>query len=267
MAKDKKKKTRKVREKKNLSIANYGDTVVIRNQSLIGGGILGGLMVAFCIAIFFVLRDAWDVAIFWIVYPFIFLSTVYSFVNTLFGKIVLDSPHTLMTVYSPFKAEYKFSEINYVDQKSSKKQDGYITHTVTVYIGDGRRCVNIETLSKAQADELTSLLRGMLDNGAMEYPEGNEEPFSFEDEKDEKKSDGLAERLADACASLIVKLFKKKEKSKDDDEPMEFITKDKGNNKSDSKSSPRINTEEDDDEITFVPLMDKVDHSNNANND
>ena len=97
MAKNKNKKSRKVREKKNLSIANYGDTVVIRNRSLIGGGILGTLTVAFCIAMLFVLRDAWDVAIFWIVYPFILLSSIYSLINTLFGRIVLDSPNMLMT--------------------------------------------------------------------------------------------------------------------------------------------------------------------------
>lgn len=266
MAKNKNKKSRKVREKKNLSIANYGDTVVIRNRSLIGGGILGTLTVAFCIAMLFVLRDAWDVAIFWIVYPFILLSSIYSLINTLFGRIVLDSPNMLMTVYMPFKAVYKFSDINYIDLKSSKKQEGYITHTVTVYIGDGKRCVNVDTLSAEQAEELTSLFRGMLDNAAMEYPEGNEEPFNFDDDKKDKKSEGFADKLADVCASFILsvgKLFKKKEKKTEEDEPVEFITK--GETLKNSGSDARIHTANED-EVEFVPLMEKVEH-NNAEND
>lgn len=268
MANDKKKKARKVRERANLSIANHGDTVIIRNRFLVGGGILGGLMLAFSIAIFFVLRGAWDTVIFWIVYPFLFLSTLYSFLNTLFGKIVLDSPRTTMTVYSPFKVVHKFSDINYVDMKSSKKQEGFITHTVTVYIGDGRRCVNIDTLSRKQADELVSLLRGMLDNAALIYQEGNEEPFHFDDGEDEK-AEGIGAKIAKTWASLVA-FFKElagkeEKKSTDEDEPMEFITKGELTQGADTK--PVAYGEDEEPEVYFEPLMDKVQHNKDNTND
>lgn len=182
-------KKNKVRERKNLLIANMGDVVVIKNRAIVGNAILGAVIMAFCIGIFFMLKAAWDQPIFWIIFLFIFLSTVYSFANNICGRIVLRSKTLMMTVYNPFKKEYKFSDINYVDMKSSKPQDGYITHSVIIYIGTGKKSIKIDTFSRAQADELLSLIRGMLDNAAMEYPEGNEEPFEFAE--DEKKSSGI----------------------------------------------------------------------------
>jgi len=197
-------KKNKVRERKNLLIANMGDVVVIKNRAIVGNAILGAVIMAFCIGIFFMLKAAWDQPVFWIIFLFIFLSTVYSFANNICGRIVLRSKTLMMTVYNPFKKEYKFSDINYVDMKSSKPQDGYITHSVIIYIGTGKKSIKIDTFSHAQADELLSLIRGMLDNAAMEYPEGNEEPFEFAE--DEKKSSGI-----------FAALFKKRAEEKTED--------------------------------------------------
>ena len=209
------KKSQKIREKKNLAIIEQGDTVVIRSKSIIGGGILGAIMLIFCIAIFFVLKEAWDQFIFWLIYTFIFLSTLYSFVNTVFGKIILNSPKRLMTVYGPFKTEHRFSDINYIDMKSSKPRERYITHTVTVYIGEGKRCVNIDTLSLEQAEELVKLLRGMLDNAAMEYPEGNEESFDLSDDENDVISKVVKSIIA-FFENISKKLSKKSEEKKSD---------------------------------------------------
>ena len=92
-----------------------------------------------------------------------------------------------MNDYNPIKKQYKFEEINYIDQKTVNGKDGVVVYKVIVYIGNGKRTVEIAALSSSQADELASLLRGMLDNGAMIYPEGDEEPFNFDDEKKEKR--------------------------------------------------------------------------------
>ena len=185
--KDKKKKNNKkrVREKKSLRIVHRGDTVVIRNRSAFGGAVLGTLMIAFCAFVLFVLKEAWDKPVFWAVYLFILVSALCAFVNSAFGKIFLDAPRSVMTVCGLFKREYPFDRINYVDLKESKPKDGLITHTVTVYIGNGRRKVQLATCSKTQAAELVSLLRGMLDNAAMVYPEGDDEPFDLSDDKDD----------------------------------------------------------------------------------
>jgi hypothetical protein len=125
--------------------------------------------------------------LFKVAFPLVVIGALWNNVGVMIGKILLDSPNKLMIVYNPIKKQYKFNDINYVDLKIKKEKDGVVVHKVTVYIGDGKRTVEIVAFSREQADELTSLLRGMLDHGAMEYPEGDEEPFNFEDEKKEKK--------------------------------------------------------------------------------
>ena len=184
----------KIKEKKNLLIANMGDMVVIKNRAIIGNTVLGAIVMIFCVIIMFLLREAWDVPLFWVIFSFIFIGSAYSFANIICGRIVLRSGTNIMTVYGPFKKEYSFAEINYVDMKSSRPTDGYITHTVMIYIGDGRKCVKLDTFSLEQAEELVSLLRGMLDNGAMIYPEGNEKPFSY-DERAKKKTFDIVKAL------------------------------------------------------------------------
>ena len=140
----------------------------------------------------FALREAWNLPLFWGVFAVLIIGTAYSVAKIVFGKIVLDSPKLTMTVYGPFKKEYKFSEINYVDRKIIKGGDGSLMHAVVVYIGSGKRSVEMASYSKDQAGELEILVRGMLDNAAMTYPEGNEEPFVFPERKD-KKSEPKAE--------------------------------------------------------------------------
>lgn len=210
---DKNKSKRKIREKKSLVINNFGDTVVIRNRSAVGGGVLGVILMVFFLVVTLCMRAAWKSPLFWGVITFLFLCSAYWFVTTAFAKIVLDSPKLLMTVYNPFKAEYSFKDINYVDRKSSPKpKDGYITHTVSVYIGNGRRRVRIDTLSSREAEQVESLISGMLDSGAMEYPEGNEEPFRYE-EKEEKSS---------FLASLKARFMNKKTSEPEKDELDEY---------------------------------------------
>lgn len=184
MKKNKKKIKSKVINKKNLSIINQGDTVIIRNRSAIAAGVISVIVLGVCAAGIFTLRDAWDLPLFWLMFSVFIVGTLYSFAKTLFGKIVLDSPKTTMTVYNPFPISYKFEDVNYVDLKTQKNQDGLEAHVVTVYIGIGKRSVQLVSYSKEQAEELAILLRGMLDNGAMVYPEGDEEPFSYESETD-----------------------------------------------------------------------------------
>lgn len=179
--KNNKKQRGKISKKKNLSIINHGDVVVIRNRSTIAAGVLGVLFLGVCAAGVYTLRDAWELPLFWLVFGAIVAGVVYSFAKMLISKIVLDSPEMTMTVYSPFLSKYKFEDINYIDQRTEKGSDGIILNVVTAYIGDGRRSVEIVSFSKDQADEVTALLRGMLDNGAMIYPEGDEEPFDLDD--------------------------------------------------------------------------------------
>ena len=195
---DKNKTKKKIREKKSLVITNWGDTVVIRNRSAVGGGILGVILMAFFVTVTLCMRVAWKSPLFWGVIIFLFLCSAYWFATTAFAKIVLDSPKLLMTVYNPFKAEYSFKDINYVDHKSSKPKDGYVTHTVSIYIGNGKKRVSIDTLSGTEADEVEALVSGMLDCGAMVYPEGDEELFDYERKgRRATHSASTKERLAD----------------------------------------------------------------------
>ena len=186
MAKKKTKATKKVRERKNLTINNCGDTVLIRNRSAIAAGLFGAIVIFLCVAAVISLKAAWSLPLFWTVIAVFMAASVYAFVNMIFGKIVLDSPNKQMIVYNPFKKTYKFEDVNYVDVKTSKDKEGVVSYTVVAYIGNGRKSVQVTSFSGKQADELCSLLRGMLDNGAMEYPEGNEEPFHFDDEEEKR---------------------------------------------------------------------------------
>lgn len=238
-----KRKSKRIREKKTLSVSNMGDIVVIKHRFVLPNAIVCSAVMAILIAIFFKLRAVWDEPVFWVMYLFMFISNLYSLWNTVIGKIILNAQDTLMTVYWPFKKEYKFSDVSYVDVKSSKPNEGYITHRIFVYFGEGKKCVKLETFSSVQADEIASLLRGMLDCGAMEYPEGNEESFNLPE--DEKKE------------GFFAKLFKKKT-SKSDNEPGEFISRsnDVSTKKKTSKSDKK---EEIDYEPIFEPLKEKVD--------
>ena len=186
-------KKQRIKEKKNLSITNFGDIIVIKNRSAIASAVLGSIILAFLGAVMLILKDAWDNAIFWVVFAFIVLSTAYMLANAFFGKIVLNSPEMTMTVYFPFKVEYKFSDINYIDVRSSKPKEGIVTHKVSAYIGNGKSSVDVVTTSKAQADEIASLLRGMLDNGAMEYPECEEAPIENNDLEGQKSVSPLSD--------------------------------------------------------------------------
>lgn len=185
MKKQNKKTKKRSLERKNLSIQNNGDTVVIKNRSTTSAGVLGALVLLICIIGAIALRDAWRLPAFWLLFGVIVISTVWSVVGMILGKIVLDSPNKTMTVYNPIKKQYKFEDINYVDTKTAKGNDGAEVYKVIVYLGKGKKSVEIASYSLDQANEVASLLRGMLDNGAMEYPEGNEEPFDLE-EKEKK---------------------------------------------------------------------------------
>lgn len=184
-----KKANKKIKDRKSLFIAHYGDYVVIKNRPNFAATFSGLIMLSLCVACGIMLREAFKMPMFAVAFSLIALSIVYSFVSIAFSKILLDSPNMQMTVYNPFKKQYKFDDISYIDVESSKPKDGYVTHTVTVYIGSGKKQVEIRTTSKKQADQLLSLLRGMLDNAAMIYPEGDEEPFVFDDDK--KKQQGV----------------------------------------------------------------------------
>lgn len=185
MDKKKKKHIKKMSKKKNLSIVNNGDIIVIKNRSTIAAGVLGAVVLGVCLAGLFTLEGAWSLPYFWLLACVLAAATLYSLTKVMLSKIILDSPKMLMTVYNPFKKEYKFEDINYVDVKTAKGGEGVILHVVVVYIGVGKRTVEMVSYSKEQADQLASLLRGMLDNGAMIFPEGDEEPFHFEDDKRE----------------------------------------------------------------------------------
>ena len=182
-----KKLLKKAPEKKNLSIVNQGDVVTIRNRSTIAASVLWTIVLMFVIVGCFSIKDVWQLPVFWAMFLLLVLGTVWSLLNMILGKIVLDSLGMTMNVYNPVKKQYKFEEINYIDQKIVNGKDGVVVYKVIVYIGNGKRTVEIAALSSSQADELASLLRGMLDNGAMIYPEGDEEPFNFDDEKKEKR--------------------------------------------------------------------------------
>ena len=178
--KDKKRNSeKKVAEKKNLSIVNQGDFIVIRNRSAIGAGVLSVIILGICAAGVYTLRQAWNLPLFWAMFGLLVLGILYSLVKSVCSKIVLNSPQKTITIYNPLPKEYKFEDINYIDRKTVKDRTVPDAHVVIAYIGDGRRNVSITSYSKAQADELAILLNGMLDNGAMIFPEYEEDPLDY----------------------------------------------------------------------------------------
>ena len=183
--KDKKKK-KSPPGRKNLSVANHGDIVVIRNRSTIAAGVFGAIVLFLCIAAAISFKDAWSLPLFWVLFGVFVAAALYSMVNMIFGKIVLNSPEKQMIVCNPTKKEYSFDDINYVDMNTVKASNGERAYKVTVYIGIGKKTVELISFSEEQATELCHLLRGMLDHGAMEYPEGNEEPFHLDDEEEKR---------------------------------------------------------------------------------
>ena len=253
------KKNKKIIEKKNLKVLNYGDFVIIRNRSVVSVSVFAFIILTLCIACGAALKDAWQMPIFKLVFAFIIAITLCSLASVLLNKIVLDSPNIQMTVYNPFKKQYKFDEINYVDLKSSKAKDGIVLHKVSVYIGDGRRSVDIVTMSSKQADELVSLLRGMLENGAMVFPEGDEEPFTFDDDKEKKKRTpflGLIKKLNDDHEDETSQLIGKKEKRE-----LPVFKSDR--DAADDKNKKQSDDSESDEEMIgekFI-LKDSVDHN------
>ena len=246
----KKRKNKRIRERKTLSVSNMGDTVVIKHRYVIPNAIVCTVVMAILIAIFFKLKPVWDEPVFWVMYLFMFFSNIYSLWNTVIGKIILTSKDAMMTVYWPFKKEYKFSDISYVDLKSSKPNEGYVTHRVLVYVGEGKKKIKLETFSSVQAEQLVSLLRGMLDCGSLEYQEGNEESFNLPEE-DEKKSTGFFKKLFN--------------KGADTEESNEFISK--NNSTNGSKKSTKPQKKEADFEPVFEPLKEKVEVVKNEDNE
>ena len=188
MAKNKSAPTKKARRapkgRRNLSVANYGDKVVIKNRSTVSVGLFGTILLALCVFAMIKIRWAWGFPVFWICASVIAAGMLSLFINMMLSKIVLDSPKTIISVYRPFEKQYKFSDVNYVDVNTTKHSDGLLAYTVILYIGVGKKTIQMTSFSKDQADELVALFRGMLDHGAMEYPEGDEEPFNFDDEKE-----------------------------------------------------------------------------------
>lgn len=212
----------------SLSILHNGDTVVIKNRMAAVTAIIGVAIVSLCIACISGLDKARELPWFWVLLIGAVLATVHSCTSIILSRIVLDSLNLTITVYNPFKKIYKFSEINYIDEK--KSDDKKVIHTVVVYFGNGKRNVEIATPSEAQAQEIVSLLRGMLDNAAIEYPEGNEESFNLDEDKPK--------------AGLFGSLFKKKKDENEGEESFKCIKreacdeKDKGVMADDKKSEP-----------------------------
>ena len=68
---------KRIKEKKNLLIANMGDMVVIKNRAIIGNSILGAIVMIFAVIIMFLLKEAWDVPLFWVIFAFLFVGSVY----------------------------------------------------------------------------------------------------------------------------------------------------------------------------------------------
>ena len=235
-----KKSNSKVREKKSLVIDNLGDKVVIRNRSAIGAGVFGSIIIIFLIAVAIKMRAAWSSPMFWIIFVFLLSCSAYWCTSAVLGKIVLDSSKMLMTVYTPFKSEYQFKDVNYVELKSAKPKNGFIAHSISAYIGTGKRCVSVDTLSLTEAKEVESLLRGMLDNSDIESPEGNEAPIAAPQEKVMKESFLLAFKK---------RLVKPKAEKAEVDE-IHFVTKATEPVASSSHSAEEERAE--DDEIHFV---------------
>ena len=175
----KKKRERKVIEKKNLSIVNQGDFIIIRNRSAIAASVLSVIILGVCAAGVYTLRQAWNLPLFWTAFGLLGLGIVYSLAKTVFSKIVLNSPQKTITVYNPFPFQYKFEDVNYIDRKTVKDRTAPDAHVVIAYIGEGKKNVSITSYSKAQADELAILLNGMLDNGAMMFPEYEDDPLDY----------------------------------------------------------------------------------------
>lgn len=204
----------KIADKRTLSIHNHGDTVVIKNRSAVGGGMLGVIITVFAVVVILNMREAWSSPAFWGVFAFLFLCCAYWFATAVFNRIILNSTKKTLTVYGPFKKEYSFDDVNYVEICTSRPKGGTQAHTVSVYIGNGKRSVRIDTLSSAEAKEVESLLKGMLDSGAMEYPEGNEERFEPLTKK----------KIGGALFGRAKRTEEKKSEAKAD-EPVSFVTK------------------------------------------
>ena len=181
--KNNKNTTEKTKGKKNLKVVNRGDYVIIKNRAVFIPAFVGIMVLVLAVMTVLNLREAWNLPAFWCVMGALIVGTTYSVASTIFGKIVLDSPRKCMIVYSPFGRSYKFDDINYIDRRTDKGNKGKKIYVVDVYIGNGKRSVRVASYSKAQADEIEVLMRGMLKSGALIHPEGDEEPFNFDKKK------------------------------------------------------------------------------------
>jgi hypothetical protein len=110
--KSKKISSSKTAGKKNLIILNQGDTVIIKNRSAIASGVIGVILIIFCIAGTILLKDLWNMLLFKVAFPLVVIGALWNNVGVMLGKILLDSPNKLMIVYNPIKKQYKFNDIN-----------------------------------------------------------------------------------------------------------------------------------------------------------
>lgn len=180
MKNNKKDTKRKDTGKKSLSVNNFGDHVIIRNRNYYLGAALGILIFIVSVIGAFYLRDAWSLPFFWGAFVLLLIGIAYYTVKTIISKIVLDSRDLTMTIYNPFVKRYNFADVNYVDRKTVHSKDGGTTYAVIVYIGNGKRSVEVASQSLDQADEIEVLMRRMFTY---------QPPLAIEEKKDEPKNE------------------------------------------------------------------------------
>ena len=200
MKNNKKDTKRKDTGKKSLSVNNFGDHVIIRNRNYYLGAALGILIFIVSVVGAFYLRDAWSLPFFWGAFVLLLIGIAYYTVKTIISKIVLDSRDLTMTIYNPFVKRYKFADVNYVDRKTVHSKDGVTMYAVIVYIGNGKRSVEVASQSLDQADEIEVLMRRMFTYQPTPSVEvKKDEPKTDEasgEEKAEKRDTLLEKRRA-----------------------------------------------------------------------
>ena len=174
MQKSKKKRTKKRAGTESLTVINLGNTVIIKDRSSPVIAISSVAMLVITVICAVAMRAAHRSPLFWTVAVALVAGLTYSAVKAILAKMVLDANKMTMTIYNPSAKCYKFSDVNYVDSGTVNDRNGEEVFIVTVYMGDGRRSIDVATYSKEQAKEVERLMCAMFSSGVSSLISANE---------------------------------------------------------------------------------------------
>ena len=196
MQKSKKKRTKKRAGTESLTVINLGNTVIIKDRSSPVIAISSVAMLVITVICAVAMRAAHRSPLFWTVAVALVAGLTYSAVKAILAKMVLDANKMTMTIYNPSAKCYKFSDVNYVDSGTVNDRNGEEVFIVTVYMGDGRRSIDVATYSKEQAKEVERLMCAMFS-----YTGDTDES---EDKADEAENEEQQVKISDFKRSTVL---------------------------------------------------------------